>query len=347
MKLESLTCNNYEKTFEIYRMSNENGIEVEIISIGAAITKIMVPDRAGVYKNIVLGYKDYNEYFNNNSKFGAIVGRTAGRIGDGKFKLNGEEYLLPKNNNGNTLHGGSNGLNKKLWKGQLIKEEDSVGVKLTCVSDDGEEGYPGRVEASVYYKLGNDNSLSMIYEAVTDKDTLFNPTNHSYFNLSGDCERDVLKHKMMINADYFCEIDDKSIVTGRLLKTEDTPFDFRTPKEIGKDIGRSDCVQLSRGNGYDHPWILKESGELSASLRDEESGRVMEVTTTAKAIVCYTMNYASDENLSCGKSSKPRMACCFETQAPPIGYNDEFIEESIITPDSGYKMTTVFKFLTE
>lgn len=335
---------NGEKSFEIYNLVNDNGVTVEILSLGGVITKILTPDKEGIFKNIVLELEKPEDYYINDAYRGAIAGRTAGRIGGGKVTIDGKVYEITKNSNGSTLHGGNVGFSKKIWDSQPIKEEDYVGVKLNLKSADGEEGYPGNVEVQVTYILDNEDRLTMEYSGTTDKTTLINLTNHNYYNLSGDGERRIEGHTLRMNSDKICEMGEGSIVTGRLIEVGGTPFDFRLEKALGKDIDDRTNEQIAKGCGYDHMWVLNKDNDTAITFKDPESGRAMDIETNAECVVCYTMNFAEGEMLSCGKKASPRMACCFETQAPPIGFNNEFAELSILRPGEKYEAKTIFKF---
>lgn len=344
MNITSRKFHNGDKSFEVYTLVNDGGITVEILSLGGIITKILTPDRDGVLKNIVLELEKLEDYYINEAYRGAIIGRTAGRIGGGKVTIEGKEYEITKNSNGSTLHGGNIGFSKKVWESEALKGENFVGVKLNLESEDGEEGYPGNVHVQVIYKLDNENRLTMEYSGTTDKTTLLNLTNHNYYNLSGDAERRIEGHILKVNSDEICEMGEGSIVTGRLLKVEGTPFDFRTEKSLGQDIDDTSNEQIAKGCGYDHMWRLNKDKGAQITFKDPISGRGMDIETDASTVVCYAMNFADGEILSCGKKAEPRMACCFETQAPPIGYNNEFIEESILKPGEKYEAKSVFTF---
>lgn len=335
---------NGDKSFKIYRLINDNGMEVEVLSLGGVITKILTPDRDGNFKNVVLELENLEDYYTNEAYRGAIVGRTAGRIGGGSIKINGVRYDTTKNKDGSTLHGGIEGFSKKIWESEIIKDNEFVGVRLNIKSADGEEGYPGNVDVEVIYKINNENKLIMEYSGTTDKTTVLNLTNHNYYNLSGNAERKVEGHILRINGDKICEAGDGRIVTGNLLDVEGTPFDFRNEKELGKDIKDFSNEQLLKGSGYDHIWILNNNESPVITFKDPISGRAMDIDTDASTVVCYSMNFADGEKLSCGKSLEPRMGCCFETQSPAIGYNSEFIDESILNPGETYKRKSVFRF---
>lgn len=347
MEVTSKRFENGEKTFEIYTLTNDNGVTVEILSLGGVITKILTPDKEGIFKNIVLELEKIEDYYINEAYRGAIVGRTAGRIGGGTVTIEGKKYDLTKNSNGSTLHGGKVGFSKKIWDSAPLKKEDYVGVKLNLKSPHGEEGYPGNVEVQVIYKLDNHNQLTMEYSGTTDKTTLLNLTNHNYYNLSGDGERRIEGHRLEINSDKICEMGEGSIVTGKFLEVEGTPFDFRKEKSLGQDIDDINNEQIAKGCGYDHMWILNNDKKVAITFKDPESGRVMDIETDAQCVVCYTMNFADGEMLSCGKKASPRMACCFETQAPAIGFNDEFSYMSILKPGERYEEKSVFRFYVE
>lgn len=344
MKITSRKFENRDKGFEIYTLGNDEGINVEILSLGGVITKILTPDKEGNFKNIVLGLEKLEDYYVNEAYRGAIVGRTAGRIGGGKVILEGEEYEIAKNKNGSTLHGGDIGFNKRVWSSEPIEEDNFIGVKLKLKAIDGEEGYPGNVDVQVIYTLDNENRLTMEYSGTTDKTTLLNLTNHNYYNLSGDADRRIEGHRLQINSDKICEMGEGSIVTGKFLEVEGTPFDFRQEKLLGKEIDDMSNEQIAKGCGYDHIWMLNKDKTVEITFKDDISGRGMNIETDAPSVVCYAMNFADGEMLSCGKKAEPRMACCFETQAPPIGYNDEFIEGAILKSGEEYRTKTVFSF---
>lgn len=317
------------------KLVNKNQVEVEIIDVGATITKIIVPDCKGNFENVVLAYKDYEDYFANKYSMGSIMGRTSGRIYDAKFTLEGKEYILAQNNNHNNLHGGFEGFKKKLWKIELLEENT---VKCSYFSKDGEEGFPGNVEVEVKYTLSDENSLKIEYKANTDKTTLVNLTNHSYFNLSGNAKHSILEHKLQVDSRFVVELDEFSIPTGKLIDVnKEDAFNFNEFKVIGKDIDAS-ITELQ--SGYDHPWILKENRDVK--YYDPISKRMMSMTTDYPAVVIYTMNYYVGVPLEYGNNR--RYGICFEAQNLPIGYNQCNLESSILYPDEEYKHTTTYKF---
>lgn len=327
-----------------YELSNTQGMKVEVLNWGATLTKIMVPDRDGNIENVILEWEDLNTYIKNPGSFGATVGRMAGRIADAKVTLDDKVYNFVKNHYGNTLHGGTEGFDKKEWIGEVYQTDEAVTLVLSYLSPDGEEGFPGNLAVKAYYTLKEDNTLTLTYEATTDKKTIVNLTNHAYFNLSGEAKRSVLEQEVFINSHQICDLNEELIPTGVMIDLEhERAFDFRTSKAIGKDINEDNRL-LKNGCGYDHCWLLDE-GEKSAELYDPISGRVMEISTDAPSIVVYTMNYADGiTKLSNGEGERKRYGVCFETQRKPIGKNEVFKEETILNPGEVYRQETTFKF---
>lgn len=321
-------------------------VSIEVMNLGATLKRILMNDRNGIKENIVLTYGRDEDYFENPSSFGSCIGRVAGRIGNSDFKLGDSKYLLPKNNNGNCLHGGINGFNKKIWSYEVEENTNFCSVKFTYKSKDGEEGFPGDLNVSVKYTLSNDDILTIEYDAISNKDTLVNMTNHSYFNLSGNNRRNVLDHKLFIDSDKICELDEYLIPTGEFLNVKNTPFDFRDSKAVGKDI-YIDNNQIKIGSGYDHPWILNKNCKYDIEIREEESGRKMKISTNQKAVVCYSMNFPDDLKLDIGSKANKYDGICFETQGLPIGYNDCFIDGIILKAGDEYKQKTSFIFEVE
>ncbi|OOB76815.1 MAG: hypothetical protein BEN19_03885 [Epulopiscium sp. Nuni2H_MBin003] len=323
---------------EAIRVTNSHGMSLEVLNIGGAITKILVPDKNGKVENIVLAYQDYNDYIINKAYLGVIIGRTGGRIGEAKFELDGTEYSLPKNNNDNTLHGGT-GIHTKIWE---MKQIDNT-IKLTYFSKDGDDGYPGNVKIEVRYTLTDDNAISIDYTATTDKATLLNLTNHTYFNLAGEAKKDVLSHSLKLNSNFILEIDKFSIPTGKLINVKDEPtFDFTTKKIIGKDI--NDLI-LSETSGYDHPFVIdKDMTQDMVVYSDDVTKRYMTMNTTYPNVIIYTANSPTQEKLLGGSKYNARYGICFEAQNPPIGANECNKEMSILKPNEVYKQNTTYKF---
>ncbi|GAA5509453.1 aldose epimerase family protein [Novipirellula caenicola] len=341
-------------SIKLYTLKNEAGMTVKITNYGAIITSIIVPDRDGKMGDVALGYNRVEDYINAVDKpyFGAVVGRYGNRIAKGKFTIDGETYTLAVNNGENHLHGGVVGFDKVVWDAKPLEGDGWSGLELTYKAKDMEEGYPGNLKLKVTYKLTMTNELVVDYFATTDKKTPVNVTQHTYFNLAGEGEGTILDHELMINANQFTPVDEGLIPTGELRDVEGTPFDFRTPKKIGRDVGK-DNEQLRFGLGYDHNFVLDKSGNdkamtLAARVKDPKSGRVLEVHTTEPGIQFYGGNFL-DGRLR-GKSGKPyvhRGGFCLETQHFPDSPNQPNFPSTILSPGEEYRTTTTFKFSAE
>jgi len=330
-----------------YSLTNDFGVQVKILTLGGIITDIIVPDKDGNMENVVVKWDDLSEYLDDNSFTGSIVGRTAGRIADGWAKIDGNIVRFNIKKGNNQIHGGFEGFNKKIWTDSTEKIEDRVSLILECFSKDGEENYPGNLNSRVKYSLTNENQLIIEYSGLSDRDTLLNMTNHSYFNLSGNLKRNILDEKLTIKAEEAATLRLDKALSGEIFKVAKTPFDFRYGKIIGKDIN-ADNKQLHIVKGYDHPWVLKnQEEEFNVKLEDEISGRVLEVTTDSKAVVVYTTNYPDEKKLTNGRNLLKNDAICFETQSLPIGENGKFVEDSILKKDELYKKKTIFKFYSK
>ena len=332
------------KAVTAYGLINDNGMMAEVLSLGGILTKIVTPDQTGCFENVLLEWEDINTYEENPGYIGALIGRIGGRIYDAKVTIHDEVYTFAKNNNGNTLHGGIEGFDKKIWDAKEQVSDTEVSLTLTYFSEAGEEGFPGNLEVTVVYSLNNQDELTLTYTAKTDADTIVNLTNHAYFNLSGNAKRSVLEQEVFINADKICKLDKELIPDGELLSVEDHPaFDFQKRKPIGQDIKQED-IQLQYGGGYDHPWIFTKE-EKTAEFYDPISKRCMTITTTEPGIVMYTMNFADAPiKLSNGEIQKPNYGVCFETQKLPIGYNEVFKEDVLLKKGDTYSSQTTFKF---
>ena len=302
---------------DLFIIKNSNGVEASITNFGAILVSLKTPDRSGKIADIVLGFDTLDGYLGDNPYFGAIVGRYGNRIAKGRFTLNGKEYKLATNNGPNHLHGGVKGFNKAIWQAQPVGDS---GVKLAYVSKDGEEGYPGTLTATVEYFLNDANELKISYLATTDKDTVVNLTNHSYFNLAGEGSGDVLGHRIQINADRFTPVDPTLIPTGELRPVAGTPFDFRQPYTIGERIASTN-EQMKFGGGYDHNLVLNgTAGTLRpiARVSEPKTGRVMEVLTTQPGVQFYSGNFLDGSNKGKGgKAYKQRYGFCLEDAALP------------------------------
>jgi len=331
-----------------FTLTNKNGLNMEVITYGAIITSLETPDKEGKLEDIVLGYNDLQSYVKNNPYFGAVVGRYGNRIADAKFSIDDSVYTLAANNGKNHLHGGIKGFDKVVWEASEINDENGVGLKLTYTSVDGEEGYPGNLDVSVFYTLNNDDELEVQYHAKTDKKTVVNLTQHTYFNLTG-MEENILNHEVMINASSITPVDSTLIPTGEFMPVENTSFDFTTAKKVGKDIN-ADHQQIKFGNGYDHNWVLNESEEKmthAATLSEPKSGRIVEVYTTEPGIQFYTGNFL-DGSIT-GKEGVVygyRHGLCLETQHYPDSPNQPDFPSTVLNPNEEYLTVTKFKFTT-
>lgn len=327
---------------EQYVMTNASGVRVTVMTYGATLTGVVLPDRDGNFENVTLYLDSFDNYLAGHPYFGSVVGRYANRIARGRFVLDGTEYTLATNNKPNHLHGGPTGFGKRPWKAEAVESKDSVGVALTYTSADGEEGYPGTLAATVLYKLTNQNELVMDYTATTDKPTVVNLTNHAYWNLAGAGSGTVLDHVLVINADRFLPVDDTLIPLGDPDEVEGTPMDFRQPKTAGSRIEQVE-------GGYDHCYVLNQpsAGEmtLAARLVDPGSGRAMEVHTTQPAVQLYTGNFLDGSLSGDGKSYGQHAALCLETQHYPDSPNRPEYPSTVLRPGETYRQTTVHKFL--
>ena len=332
---------------DLYTLHNRRGAEAKITNYGAIVTSLKVPDRNGKFDDVVLGFNDFDSYLKNDPYFGAIVGRYGNRIAKGRFTLNGVEYKLATNNGENHLHGGIKGFDKVVWTGSEMKSLAGPSVVMTYLSKDGEEGYPGNLNVRVVYTLTNKNELMIDYTATTDKDTVTNITHHSYFNLAGEGNGDILKHIVTINANRFVPTDAGSIPTGELKSVAGTPFDFLKPMAIGARIDQDD-EQLKFGNGYDHTWVINGrpgTMRLAATAYEATSGRVMQVWTTEPGVQFYTGNFLN--GTLTGKSGKVyqrRFGFCFETQHYPDSPNHPAFPTTTLKKGQTYKSTTIYKF---
>lgn len=329
----------------LYTLRNEKGMEAKITNYGGVIVSLTAPDRQGQFEDVVLGFDNLAQYESSSPFFGCITGRYANRIAGGKFTLDGREYVLAKNNGPNHLHGGRVGFDKKVWTARPMKR-GGAGLELTYTSPDGEEGYPGTLQCKVTYVLTNDNSLEIEYRATTDKSTVVNLTNHSYFNLAGEGSGNILGQELSINADYYTPTDDTLIPTGERSPVAGTPLDFTSPHKIGERIN-ADFKPLRQGKGYDHNFILDGSGlRVAARAKDPKSGRVLEVLTTEPGVQLYTANHLGITGKK-GHAYGARHAFCLETQHFPDSPNRPEFPTTKLSPGDSYQHTCIFKFSVE
>ena len=335
------------QTVDLYTLSNANGIRVRIITYGAIIVSLEVPDREGRLADVVLGFDTLDGYLERHPYFGCVVGRYANRIAGGRFTLCGNEYNLVKNHGRHHLHGGEKGFDRVIWEARETVSEDEAGIELSYLSVDGEEGYPGNLDVHVTYTLTNQNELKIDYEATTDKKTIVNLSQHTYFNLAGAGEGDILDHEMMINADQFTVIDEEVMPTGEIRSVEGTSLDFTVPGAIGARIDDTE-EQMRFGKGYDHNFVLKRNESsigLAARVREPSSGRVMEVYTTEHGVQFYSGNFLDGTVVGKeGKAYQHRSAFCLETQHFPNSPNEPSFPSTVLEPGDTYRQTTVFKF---
>jgi aldose 1-epimerase len=328
-----------------YTLTNKNGMVAKIMTYGAIVTEVHVPDRAGRDADVVLGFDNLKQYLDGHPYFGAIAGRYANRIAKGKFTLDGKEYHLAINNPPNSLHGGTVGFDKHVWKAQPSETADGPSLMLTYVSPDMEEGFPGTLTTHVTYTLTNDNALKIDYKATTDKDTILNLTNHSYWNLHGSGSgKDILDHVVQLNADKYTPVDDTLIPTGEIKSVKGTPYDFTSPKPIGRDIAQTP----GNPNGYDNNFVVNGApGQMrkAATVNDPDTGRTMEVWTTQPGVQLYTGNFL-DGTLT-GIGGKPYVkhyALCLETQHFPDSINQPKFPSVVLKPGQTFTSSTIYKF---
>ena len=332
-----------------YILKNTNGMQITVINYGGIITSWKAKDRDGSYEDIVLGFDNLSDYESSSPYFGALIGRYGNRIKEGKFSLDGVDYTLEVNNGENHLHGGVKGFDKVIWEVEKEVKESSAALILRYISTDMEEGYPGNLDVKVIYTLTNYDELKVRYEAETDKKTIVNLTQHSYFNLSANLSRDILAHQITIDADSFLPVDKTLIPSGELRDVEGTPFDFREPKRVGDDINE-DYKQLTFGNGYDHCWVLNNQNEgvrFVASAYDTLSGRSLEIFSDQPGIQFYSGNFLDGTLKSKdGGNYEFRSGFCLETQHYPNSPNQESFPSVILNPGEKYNTETIFRFST-
>ena len=333
---------------DLYTLKNKAGMEVCITNFGGRIVSIMVPDKNGEMKDVVLGFDSIADYINVPSDFGASIGRYANRINQGKMVLDSDTIQLPKNNFGHCLHGGPKGWQYQVYEANPI---DETTLELTRFSPDGDANFPGNLTAKVLFKLTDDNAIDIKYSATTEKKTVINMTTHSYFNLSGNPSKAATDHILYINADNYTPVDQTYMTTGEIVPVKDTPMDFTTPKAVGQDITNFDFIQLKYGNGYDHNWVLNTNGDikkLAAKLTSPESGISLEVYTNEPGIQVYTGNFL--DGTAKGKKGivyNQRASVCLETQHYPDSPNKPQWPSVILEPGQTYNSKCIFKFSVE
>ena len=335
---------------ELFTITNKNGVTVQITNYGGIITTLNVPDKDGNFKDVVLGYYTLDKYIEKSPHFGCLVGRFGNRIANGKFTLDGVEYNLFINNGPNSLHGGKIGFDKKVWTPEMVEMDNGAGLRLTYLSPDGEENYPGNLNVEAMYTLNDKNELILTFKATTDKKTVLNLTHHSYFNLKGHGNGDILDHEIRFNSKQIVAIDSTSIPLGPLMDVSNTPFDFREAKTIGQDIN-ADHKQIKNGGGYDHAFVIDgydETLKLASVVRESVTGRIMEVWTTEPSVQFYTGNFLDGSITGKdGKVYQKRYGFCLETQHYPDSPNHPEYPTTVLKPGDVYEQTTIYKFLSD
>lgn len=337
-----------DEAVEMFSIENRARVRVDVINYGGIIKSIRVPDRNGKMDDVVLGYDTLEEYLNGSSYFGAIVGRYANRIAHGRFTLNGKTYSLARNDGENHLHGGVRGFDKVIWAATEIRDRDGAGVQLSYLSADGEEGYPGNLRATVAYILTESNELRIDYRAATDRDTIVNLTNHSYFNLAGNGT--ILDHELIIDADAFTPIREGVIPTGEIRNVAGTPMDFRAATKIGARLNARD-EQLAIGCGYDHNFVLQADDAVmkrAARVHDPASARVLEVFTSQPGLQFYSANFLNGSDVGKeGRAYQKHSGFCLETQHFPDSPNHPSFPSTVLRAGAEYRHRTIFKFSVE
>ena len=336
-----------EKKVSLYTLESGNGIYLQVTNFGARVVALWTPDRNGNYEDIVLGYETIDRYLNNNGErfLGPVVGRYANRIAEGRFTLDGKSYQLPLNNNGQTLHGGYKGLDMIIWDVDMICKNEIV---FSCISPDGEEGFPGTLRLKMSYLLTPENEFKISYSATTDQPTVINLSHHGLFNLKGEGNGTITDHILTINADFITPVDEKLIPTGEFMEVKDTPFDFRTPTAIGDRINQ-DNQQLKNGAGYDHNWVISKENSTEirhvATLYEPNSGRMMEVWSDQPGLQFYSGNFFNGEVAGkYGKTLNFREGLALETQKFPDSPNQPGFPSTRLNPDETYQQTCIYKF---
>ena len=336
------------KQTDLFILESDDGIKLAITNLGGRVVSWMVPGKDGEYADISVGFDNVEAYLEANEPYyGALIGRVGNRIDDGEFSLNGETYTLAKNNGPNSLHGGPKGFHNVVWDAEQI---DSKNLKLTYTSEDGEEGFPGKLDVEVMYSLTDDNELRIEYTATTNKETIVNLTNHTFFNLKGESGGTINNHLLTVNADSYTPVDSTLIPTGEIVPVAGTPFDFRQPTPIGELVDE-DNTQLEYGMGYDHNFVLNKNGEnltLAAKVHEPNSGRTMEILTTEPGLQFYGGNFMDGSDT--GKFGKPlefREAFCMEPQHFPDAPNQPNFPSITLAPGETYNTVSIYRFSVE
>lgn len=328
----------------LYTLTNDNGIKLKVMNYGATLTNLEMPDKHEKNAKIIIGSDRFEDYLKEDAYFGATVGRVAGRITSGRFSIDNTNYQLPLNDGKNTNHGGPDSFDRQLWNSHPFSLSDKVGVRFDLFSPNGTNGFPGNLNISVFYSLNQKNEWQLHYEATTDKPTLFNPTNHVYFNLSGNLVRTVDNHLLKLASHQFGEINQDGTPTGKLIDVNDTPFDFTKNEAISKGI-KTNFPQSRLVNGYDHPFLLdRMNGQFDAVLQDPVSSRQVTMKTTNNAVVVYSGNALSDHIIMDGRTMRPHLGITLEAQMMPDAINHKGFGNIVLLPGSKYEADTIYQF---
>lgn len=331
---------------QLFTLTNAKGAQASITNFGAILVNLITPDSQGQFADIVLGFDRFEEYITNPAYFGATIGRFGNRIANGQCEIDGQVYTFAQNNGTNQLHGGLEGFDKKVWQAQTFQTETAVGIHFDLLSEDGDQGYPGNLSVRTTYQLDNDNKLSIEYTASTDKTTIINLTNHSYFNLNLANQTQVLSHQLKTPAKFITELNDNSIPTGEYLAVEGTAFDFSAYKEIGQDI-EADDAQIQIGSGYDHNFVLDNEAEqltLAADIIEQQTGRQLKIYTTEPGFQFYTGNFLDENLIGKGRTFGARSGFCIEPQHVPDSPNQPKFKSTLLKPGETYNSKMVFEF---
>lgn len=343
----NIECKPLKGNWKLFILKNNHGMEVHILNYGGVISKIIVPDKFGMLENVVLGYNHEQEYESDTNFFGAIIGRVAGRIKGACFELNGKRYELEANDGRNNLHSGSNGFHRVIWEAEPFENDHEVGIRLSYLSKDGENSYPGNVAVAVIYTLNNNNQLSITYNASTDQTTVITLTNHSYFNLSGNLKNTIHNHHVTMNSSQFVELNQELIPTGKLVDAQHTLFDFQEGRKLGDGFTVGSEQNRIVGQGYDHYFLFNKNELGNVVVKDEVSGRFMSIKTDQPGMVVYTSNNLGEGMELAGAVSQKYLGVCFETQSSPASLHHEDFPTVQLNIDEEYKRQTVFTFGVE
>lgn len=330
------------KTIKSYTVESARGAEFTCIDYGCTMTKMNIPDRDGNVENVILGFDSLQEYLDYSPYFGCVIGRNAGRIKNASFEIEGVSYDLAKNEGANNLHSGPNGFHQVIWESVVEQKEHEVSIIFSYISPDGEEGFPGNLQVTVTYTFNEQHELLISYKAVSDKKTIVNLTNHTYFNLSGNLKRTILDHELTLNSDKFLELDDALLPTGKIVPVEGTVFDFRGGQQIAIGIESGHPQTKIVGGGFDHPFLLKGQSQREILLLDPVSGRKLEIETDEPAVVFYTGNMLPNDFFIRGRRSEKHLGLCLETQKPP-GMMEQ-MPSLFLEKDQVYRSVTKYSF---